>query len=84
MFFKKGIVYYKLCLDIKVINKRGIKFLEDLLKEYGFWILIIDDWKEEFWDMIKYFVLMRRKLFLGFLFIVFVGVDLWNSSVNII
>lgn len=78
------IVYYKLCLDIKVIDKRGIKFLEDLLKEYGFWILIIDDWKEEFWDMIKYFVLMRRKLFLGFLFIVFVGVDLWNSSVNII
>lgn len=82
--FKKGIAYYKSCLDTKAINKRGTKPLEDLLKEYGSWTLTTDDWKEESWDMTKYLALMRRKLSLGPLFTVFVGADPRNSSVNII
>ena len=82
--FKKGIAYYKSCVNIKEINKRGTKPLDDLIKEYGSWTLTSDDWDEESWDMIKYLSLMRRKLALGPLFTVFVSADQRNSSVNII
>lgn len=82
--FQKGIAYYKSCADTGTINERGIKPLEDLIKEYGSWTITSNNWNENSWNMVKYLAMMRRKLAIGPLFTVFVGPDQRNSTTNTI
>ena len=76
--------YYKSCVDIATINRRGSKPLDDLIAEYGSWTITSKEWDQNSWNMVKYLALMKRKLSVSPFFTAFVGADPRNSSENII
>ncbi|KAK2552754.1 Endothelin-converting enzyme 1 [Acropora cervicornis] len=82
--FQKGMAYYKSCVDIETINRRGSKPLDDLIREYGSWTITSGEWDQNSWNMVEYLALMRRKLSISPFFTAFVGADPRNSSENII
>lgn len=82
--FQKGMAYYKSCVDIATINRRGSKPLDDLIREYGSWTITSREWDQNSWNMVEYLALMRRKLSISPFFTAFVGADPRNSSQNII
>lgn len=82
--FQKGMAYYKSCVDIATINRRGSKPLDDLIREYGSWTITSREWDQNSWNMVEYLALIRRKLSISPFFTAFVGADPRNSSQNII
>lgn len=74
---------FRSCMNYEAIDKLGIEPLFELLKTFGGWPLLDDDWDEKSFDWLKLTALLR-KYNNDILIVQWVGADIQNSNQNII
>lgn len=85
---KKGIMkvknFYKSCVDLKRINERGAKPLQDFIRNLGSWDIAGDEFDIEKWDFQETLRLLHAEYPAEIFFTVDVDVDPKNRTRNII
>lgn len=87
MIFSKVKNYFLVCMNKMVVENCGVEFFNKFIYYVGFWIIInvfdVGFWFLELWNFELVFSRIY-KLKSMFLFYMFVLVDDWNLSYNII
>ena len=81
---KKALDYYDACVNEDEIERLGAAPLEKMIQDYGSWNVTDSKWNESSWDFMDVFVKIHKYLSIAPIFNMYVGVDLRNSTENVI